>query len=256
MQLERLLQSQGFGTRRECRALVRSGGVEVDGRACDDPFVEVDAASVTFRVRGGEAWRYRAKAYVLLNKPAGYECSRSPRHHPSVLSLLPVPLRTRGVQPVGRLDEDTTGLLLLSDDGSFIHALTSPRRKVEKIYEVRCKHPVDAAQITTLLGGVVLHDDPAPVVASSCEQASERVVRLGIDEGRYHQVKRMLAAVHNRVETLRRIRIGGLALPADLAEGQWRWLEAADLAALGLPNGFPSTPDESGRQSGARCGAG
>lgn len=231
LSLDRLLQSQGFGTRRECRALVRSGVVEVDGEVCEDPFAEFSADAIGWRVRG-EPWAYHAKAYVLLNKPAGYECSRSPTHHPSVLSLLPAPLRTRGVQPVGRLDEDTTGLLLLTDDGAFIHALTSPRRKVEKIYEVSCKHPVDAAQIAALRDGVVLHDDPAPVAASSCEQVDERVLRLGIDEGRYHQVKRMLAAVHNRVEGLRRVQIGGLALPADLPEGQWRWLEPAELASL------------------------
>ena len=233
MQLERLLQTQGFGTRRECRALVRVGAVAVSGAACDDPFAEFDPSGLEFTL-DGTAWRYREKAYLLLHKPAGIECSRSPRHHPSVLSLLPAPLARRGVQPVGRLDEDTTGLLLLSDDGAFIHALTSPRRKVAKVYEATLKHPVEDGLISVLSAGVVLHDDPTPVAARMCERLSERVLWLAIDEGRYHQVKRMVAAAGNRVETLRRIRIGGLDLPADLPEGGWCWLEPADLHQLAI----------------------
>ncbi len=125
MTLERLLHSQGFGSRKACRALVRQGRVTVDGQVCVDPFAEFEPTGLPFSV-DGELWVYREKVYLALNKPAGYECSRSPLHHPSVLSLLPEPLTRRGVQPVGRLDQDSTGLLLLTDDGQFIHALTSP----------------------------------------------------------------------------------------------------------------------------------
>ena len=185
----------------------------------------------------GEPWPFHARAYLMLNKPAGYECSQRPKHWPSVYSLLPVPLVTRptksavpGVQAVGRLDQDTTGLLLLSDDGQFIHRMASPKHHVPKVYVVTTRHAVDAAAISALTTGVVLNDDPQPVAAVACERVSDRVIRLTLAEGKYHQVKRMLAAVGNRVEALHRTQIGGLTLDADLREGQWRWLSAEDLA--------------------------
>ncbi len=170
---------------------------------------------------------------MVLNKPAGYECSRQPQHHRSVLELLPLPLRERGVQPVGRLDEDTTGLLLLTDDGQLNHALASGKRKVAKVYLVTTKHPLDGQQLERLRAGVVLHDDPAPVAAVACEQLGERCLRLTVSEGRYHQVKRMLAAVGNRVEALHREAVGGFVLPPELGPGEWRWLSAAELQQLG-----------------------
>lgn len=236
MQLERILQSQGFGSRKQCRGLVRQGLVAVAGETQNDPFVELDASSLAFEVEG-ESWTYRERAVVMLHKPADYECSRSPRHHPSVLSLLPAPLLTRGVQPVGRLDVDTTGLLLLTDDGALIHALTSPRRQVAKIYRVTAKHPVDDGQVAALLAGVQLHDEPEPIHALACERLADKVLRLTIAEGKYHQVKRMLAAAGNRVEALARVAVGGLVLPDDLAAGEWRWLEDDDVAKLLEPNG-------------------
>lgn len=231
MQLERILQSQGFGSRKECRGLVRAGLVTVAGAEVDSPFVEFEPEGLQFTVDGDE-WQYRAQAYLAINKPAGFECSHRPQHHRSVFSLLPEPLVTRGVQCVGRLDEDTTGLLLLSDDGQFIHALNSPKRKVGKVYEVHTKHVFDQAQCDALLGGVILHDDPEPVMALECQILGERSLRLRIAEGRYHQVKRMVAAAGNRVESLRRIAVGSYALPDDLAEGEWRWLGEAELALL------------------------
>lgn len=231
MQLERLLHSQGFGTRKACRALVRAERVTVNGEPCDDPFAEFTPFHLDFTV-DGEPWRYREKAYLLLNKPAGYECSQRPIHHPSVFSLLPEPLQNRGVQSVGRLDEDTTGLLLFSDDGQFIHRMSSPKHKVPKVYEVTTKHPVDAAPVDALLNGVVLRDEPGPLAALACEVVSPRVIRLTLAEGKYHQVKRMVAAVGNRVEALKRVAVGGLVLPEDLPEGQWRWLAEEELALL------------------------
>jgi 16S rRNA pseudouridine516 synthase len=227
MKLAQVLFSQGMGARRECEGLIASGHVTLAGQVCDDPFFEVEPEGLVFGVRG-ELWPYHAKALIVLNKPAGYECSQKPKHHPSVYSLLPGPLRRRDVQAVGRLDEDTTGLLLLTDDGALIHRLTSPRHHVPKVYELACKHPVDDAQIAQLLAGVTLLDDPVPVRATACERSGDliekRSLSLTLTEGKYHQVKRMLAAVGNRVETLHRSRFGALGLPADLAPGQWRWL--------------------------------
>lgn len=228
MRLAQILFSQGFGTRRECAGLVGAGLVRVAGEVVDDPAAELDTDGLVFEVEG-RAWEFHATALVLLHKPAGYECSQKPKHHPSVLSLLPPPLRTRGVQPIGRLDEDTTGLLLLTDDGALIHRWTSPKRHVPKVYEATTKHPLDDTQLSKLREGVVLDDDPQPVRAVAAEAPAERLLRLTLTEGRYHQVKRMVAAAGNRVEALHRSAFGALVLPGDLAPGQWRFLAGPHL---------------------------
>lgn len=231
MTLDRILQSQGFGTRRYCADMIGAGMVEVEGALCEDPHAqfEVDGLRVTI---DGEPWTCHAKAYLMMNKPVGYECSQRPRHHPSVYTLLPVPLRQREVQAVGRLDQDTTGLLLLTDDGQFIHAQTSPKRKVPKVYEVTTAEPVTQAQVDALRAGVKLEDEPAPIAAEGCEATGEHSLRLTLLQGKYHQVKRMIAAAGNHVVGLHRSAIGGLTLDAALAPGGWRWLTPDDLAAL------------------------
>ncbi len=245
MQLQEILYSQGFGTRRVCAGLIQQGLVQVypDGAApapvpCTQPSAELVAHGLRFRVQGVD-WPYHEKAYLMLYKPAGTECSQKPSTYPSIYTLLPSPLRMRprkaavqGVQAVGRLDQDTTGLLLLTDDGKFIHRMSSPRHHVPKVYEVTVKHPLDDAQVNKLLGGVVLDDDPKPVRAAACEAVESHHLRLTLTEGKYHQVKRMLAAVGNRVEALHRSRIGGLPLPPDLLPGQWLWLSQDDLARI------------------------
>ncbi len=223
MRLRDVLFSQGFGTRRHCDALILAGEVSIAGQVCDDPGETVDTQGLVFTVEGQD-WPFHAKALVMLHKPAGYECSQKPSAWPSVMTLLPGPLRTRGVQAVGRLDQDTTGLLLLTDDGALIHRLTSPKKHVPKVYEALTADPVTPGQVAQLLGGVVLHDDPLPVRAAACEATGERSLRLTLTEGKYHQVKRMVAATGNHVEQLHRSHFGALALPADLAPGQWRWL--------------------------------
>jgi 16S rRNA pseudouridine516 synthase len=245
MQLQEVLYSQGFGTRRVCAGLIQMGHVKVyhapDSSvsvACTDASAEFVPQGLRFKVQGAD-WPYLEKAYVLLHKPAGTECSQKPSTYPSIYTLLPVPLRSRpqkaavqGVQAVGRLDQDTTGMLLLTDDGKFIHRMSSPRHHVPKVYEVTVKHPLEEAQLARLRTGVVLDDDPKPVRAAACEAIGPLHLRLTLTEGKYHQVKRMVAAVGNRVEGLHRSQIGGLALPADLAPGNWRWLTADDLAQI------------------------
>ena len=229
--LERLLHSQGFGSRKDCRALIRHGRVAIGGEEVDDPFLEFDPAGLVFTVDDVE-WCYQEKACLMLNKPAGYECSHQPKHHASVYALLPPPLNGRQVQSLGRLDEDTTGLLLFSDDGQFIHRIISGKRKVPKTYRVTAKHPLSDEAIGALMSGVQLVDEPGLVAAAGCERVDPQVVLLTVTEGRYHQVKRMIAAVGNRVEALQRVAIGGLSLPGDLPEGKWRWLGADDLGRL------------------------
>jgi len=229
--LERILHSQGFGSRKDCRALIRQGRVALAGEEADDPFRELDPAGLVFSVDGVE-WVFQEKACLMLNKPAGYECSHQPKHHASVYALLPPPLNGRQVQSLGRLDEDTTGLLLFSDDGQFIHRIISGKRKVPKTYRVTARHAIADDAIARLLAGVVLDDEPGAVIAADCVRIGEKEILLTVTEGRYHQVKRMIAAVSNRVEALQRVAIGGLQLPADLPEGHWRWLSATDLECL------------------------
>ncbi|MGJ7491776.1 pseudouridine synthase [Variovorax sp. ZT4R33] len=239
MQLQDILYTQGFGTRRVCAGLLQQGFVTIEGVVVTDPAADVAVVDgLRFTVQG-TAWEYHDKAYVLLHKPAGTECSQKPSTWPSIYTLLPSPLRLRpnkgavqGVQAIGRLDQDTTGLLLLTDDGQFIHRMGSPKHHVPKVYEVTVKHPLDDAQVQKLLAGVVLDDDPKPVRAAACEAAGPLQLRLTLTEGKYHQVKRMVAAVGNRVEALHRSQIGALVLPPELGAGQWRWLGAAEVEAL------------------------
>ena len=231
MQLERILQKHGFGTRKGCRALVRHERVAVNGEMCDDPFADIDTDGLVLTVDGVD-WPYLEQATLMLNKPAGYECSRKPQHHLGVLELIPPQLRERGVQPIGRLDEDTTGLLIFTDDGKLNHRLSSPKRKVPKTYVVTTKHPVDQAQIDALLEGVLLNDEPELLRAAACRVLPDGRLEMTITEGKYHQVKRMVAAAGNRVEALARVKVGQLDLPAELAEGQWRWLSDEELALL------------------------
>lgn len=231
MWLARALQSQGLGSRKGCVLLVRSGAVAVNGVVCDDPEAEVDPVGLELTVNG-VTWPYHPFAYVLMHKPTGYECSRKPKHHPSVYALLPSPLIERGVQCVGRLDQDTTGLLLFTDDGQFIHRMTSPKKGVAKVYRASCADPVTDATLDALRSGVQLNDEPAPIAALACEAIDSHTLRLTLAEGKYHQVKRMLAATGNRVDSLHREAIGDYVLPASLAPGAWRWLDAADLQQL------------------------
>lgn len=231
MRWSQVLFSQGFGTRRECAALLAAGRVRHGGQPVDDGDAEVDPAGLVFEV-DGRPWPWHERALVLLHKPAGYECSQRPSAWPAVLTLLPAPLRRRGVQPVGRLDADTTGALLLTDDGPLLHRLTSPKHHVPKVYEVRARHAVGDDQLERLRSGVVLDDDPNPVRAAAAERTGETTLRLTLTEGKYHQVKRMLAAVGNRCDGLHRSAIGAIVLPDDLTPGQWRWIGAAERARL------------------------
>lgn len=225
-----LLFTQGFGSRREVAALVRGGRVRLDGQVVIDPAQPVEAPRGRVFEVDGSPWCFQPTAVVMLHKPAGYECSLKPQRHPSVMGLLPAPLRRRGVQPVGRLDADTTGLLLLTDDGPLNHRLTSPRHHVRKVYEVTCVHPADEDLVDRLLAGVELRDTPGErVQALACERTGESTLRLTLAEGRYHQVKRMVAAAGNRVQALHRSTVGPLVLPPDLRPGEWRWVDPAVL---------------------------
>ena len=239
LSLDRILQSQGFGTRKYCRALIEDGEVSINGEIHDNFKTTVETDGLVLHVFD-EEWKYREHVYIALNKPANFECSRKPSHHPGVLTLLPEQFTWRDVQPVGRLDHDTTGMLLMSDDGPFIHAQSSPKRHIPKIYQATTAETVTPALITQLLAGVQLHDEPAPLAAVSCVQLGDNLLEIVLEQGKYHQVKRMLAAAGNHCSALHRAAIGNLTLESlGLAEGEWCFLDQAQLELL-VPT--PSAP--------------
>lgn len=232
LSLDRILQSQGFGTRKWCRQLIEDGEVSIDGNIIRDHRQSFDTSQLQFRLFD-EDWQYREHVYIAINKPPNIECSRKPSHHPGVMSLLPEQFSWRDVQAIGRLDHDTTGLLLLSDDGAFNHAMSSPKRHVPKLYLATTHDPVTPALIDTLLSGVQLHDEPSPLSALSCEARGEHQLEIVVEQGKYHQVKRMLAAAGNHCSALQRIAMGKLTLAAlGLEEREWCFLEADQLALL------------------------
>jgi 16S rRNA pseudouridine516 synthase len=236
MQLDKLLQSQGFGSRKQCRSLIEQGHVRIAGETIKNIKAPINTQDLIYHVNG-RAWPYHDKVYLALYKPAGYECSHQPQRHASVFELFPAPLLARGLQSVGRLDQDTTGLLILTDDGPYLHALTHPKKHVSKRYRVTTAWPITPAQITQLEQGVLLQGEDQLVRADACETQGDCTLLLTIHQGLYHQVKRMLAAVGNHVAALHREQMGLLSL-ADLSTeaqtpltaGQWIYLTAAQCA--------------------------
>ena len=232
LSLDRILQSQGVGTRKWCRQLIADGEVSINGVVMTDFKAGVDTEGLRFTLFG-EEWVVREYLYLALNKPTNIECSRKPSHHPGVMTLLPEQFGWRDVQAIGRLDHDTTGLLLLTDDGGFNHSMSSPKRHIPKRYLATTAEPVTAALIKTLISGVALHDEPAPLAAMECVQVADDQLEIVLEQGKYHQVKRMLAAAGNHCAALQRIAIGQLTLDAlQLAEGQWCYLDPEHLALL------------------------
>jgi 16S rRNA pseudouridine516 synthase len=234
MEFYRFLHEQGFGTRKECKQLVENGWVELNGAEETNPRRQIEAADIQSLVVDDEPWQVlQFPLYLILNKPGGHETSHKPTYYPSVFSLLPWQYNNLELNAVGRLDADTTGLLLLTTDGQFIHALTSPKKQVPKVYRVTLKHPVGDTLVEQLLEGIYLKDDDEKIVSQAVDVVDEHTVDLTITQGKYHQVKRMMGAVGNRVEQLHRLRIGELSIDG-LAPGEWRHLSKDELAAFGF----------------------
>lgn len=225
MLLEKILQSQGFGSRKYCQQIIKNGSVQIEGQVCENPKQNINTDQLCFQVFG-EEYQYREHLYIVLNKPKGYECSHQATHHKSVFSLLPEILIHRGIQCVGRLDQDTTGLLLLTDDGQYLQALTNPRKHVPKVYHVTTADPISAEQLMALEQGVELRNEKGIYAATNLQLFSTHQLAMTIHQGVYHQVKRMLAAVGNKVELLHRQQIGLLELP-ELPEGKWIYLTSS-----------------------------
>ncbi len=230
----KLLQSQGFGSRAECTAIITGQRLQIDERPVAAPDELLDCEAIRFIKIDNTTWPYYQKLYLALNKPAGWECSQKPTHHPSVFELFPPQFLNRGIQSVGRLDWDTEGLLIFTDNGQCIHDLTSPKKQVSKTYRAGTDRPVTEAFIAALREGVLLRDELAPTAALECKKISNQEIELVIDEGKYHQVRRMIAAAGNHCIRLERTAVGGLRLKdLQIERGQWCYLSGEQLAAAG-----------------------
>ncbi len=229
IRLDKLLSDMGIASRKESRAVVKSGRVTVDGSLEKHPERKVDPTRETVAL-DGEALQYRAHHYYMMNKPLGIVTATEDREQKTVLDLMPS-LCGRGIFPVGRLDKDTDGLLILTDDGEFAHRVISPKSCVEKLYYAKVEGEPDAEDTAAFACGLVLADGTRCLPAL-LEPLGDQRCLVRVVEGKYHQVRRMLAARGKPVRELRRLAIGELCLEKDLAPGAFRELTEADLCKL------------------------
>ena len=234
--LDKLIADSGFASRGEAKALIRAGRVTVNGVPARAGEEKYDAATAEVCV-DGRRLNCAEKRYFMLHKPGEILSATEDAAQKTVLDLLPPELRRLGLFPVGRLDKDTTGLLLLTNDGAFAHEVISPKHHVPKVYRAVVDGALDAADAAAFAEGIVLRD------GTRCRPAELRIEapRVGlvtVCEGKYHQVRRMFAARGKNVTALHRERVGALALDPDLAPGAWRELSAAERElALSCGNG-------------------
>lgn len=228
--LDKLLAGTGKWSRREVKALVRQGLVRVDGRLADSAEDKLDPAAAIVTV-AGETISLCRFTYVMLHKPAGVLTATEDRKQPTVLDLLPPELRRIGLAPVGRLDKDTEGLLLLTNDGELAHRLLSPKYHVDKRYLARVDGELSAADTEAFARGMTLGDG-LECLPAGLEVLPDRVCIVTLREGKFHQVKRMLAARGAPVLYLKRLSMGPLTLDDSLAAGAYRLLRAEEILAL------------------------
>lgn len=232
MRLDKYLAKCGLGSRADARKLIRSGQVAVAGVRVKDcgHILNPHTAAVT---HAGQPLRYQEFCYLLLNKPAGFISASRDGRQATVLDLLPQRYRRLGLFPVGRLDKDSQGLLLLTNDGQLAHSLLAPKRRTPKTYRVRVSGRVGERERQAFAQGIDLSDFTAlPATLVVLKAGEESLVDVTLHEGKYHQVKRMFHALGNEVLSLTRTSMGPLTLPADLALGSARELTAAELALL------------------------
>lgn len=221
--LDKILVSQGIGSRSEAQRLIRRGELTVNGVVCRDPSVKVDPDTATITVQG-KPIGYREHLYIMMNKPAGWLCvSRDPKRE-TVLDLLPPEWRRPGLFPAGRLDKDTVGFTLITDDGDFAHRMLAPRRHVVKTYHAIIDGRLKAGQVEAFAEGLRLDDETLCLSAKLqlLKDGENPLVEVQIAEGKYHQIKRMFGVFDHKVLWLKRTAIGGLALDESLAEGESR----------------------------------
>lgn len=228
--LDKLLASTGLWSRSEVKELIRQQRVTIGGQRALSPEQKCDAQDEI--CVDGQRVDCGGFVYLMLHKPAGVLSATEDASQPTVLDLLPTQYKKRGVSPVGRLDKDTTGLLLLTDDGALAHRLLSPKRHVDKVYFARVDGVLDEADVRAFKEGMTLGDGTRCMSAALEILEGGAACRVTVQEGKYHQVKRMLAARGKPVTALHRLSMGPLQLDPALAPGQWRPLTGDEVIAL------------------------
>ena len=229
--LDKLLSATGRWSRKEVKELVRQGRVWAGEKPAVRPEEKYDPECAAIRV-DGERVDCAPFVYIMCHKPAGLLSATEDKRQRTVLDLLPEYLRRRGLFPVGRLDKDTTGLLLITDDGALAHGLLSPKKHVDKVYLAQVEGRVDQGDVDALAGGMVLGDGTRCLPAGLEPLEDGRRCLVTLREGKYHQVKRMLAARGKPVQTLKRLSMGPLVLDESLNPGNWRFLTQDERISL------------------------
>ncbi len=238
IRLDRFISERGELTRSQIKELAAKGQIRVNGVVVKKSDTKIDPDRDEVEVQGSRLSAERHR-YILLNKPAGYVSSTEEHDGPSVMELVPPEVRTKNMFPAGRLDKDSLGALLLTDDGELAHRMLSPRKHVPKIYIVKLAEPFQSKYVDLFAEGLTLSDgyQCLPAKVRNVE-SSEKLAFIELSEGKYHQVKRMFAAVENHVEVLMRVSVGGLVLPEKLAFGQCMELLHKDVENLFAPTDF------------------
>ncbi|SFH48986.1 16S rRNA pseudouridine516 synthase [Palleronia marisminoris] len=234
--VDRLLSSMGYGSRTEIARMARRGAISLDAVALLDATKRIPVTpDLSARMEiGGEALDPLAGMVILLNKPLDMTCSHK-ETGALVHDVLPERWRRRdpAISTIGRLDKQTSGLLLLTDDGGLLHRVISPKRHVAKIYRVNLARPLDGTEGALFASGqLMLEGEDKPLAPAELQVVSEAEALLTVTEGRYHQVRRMFAATGNHVDKLHRERVGGLSLPDGMAPGQWKLLSDKEIALI------------------------
>lgn len=231
MRIDKLLSELGICTRREAAKAAKSGGILVDGTPERDPSRHIDPDKNRVSFLGREV-TYQKYTYVMLNKPEGYVSATEDKSLPYVTELLPEELRRRELFPVGRLDRDTVGLMILTNNGPLAHSLLSPKRHVTKEYYFTSAVPLDRDAERAFTEGITLSDGYECKPAELYLEADRQSGRIVLTEGKYHQIKRMIASRDNRVTSLERISFGGIPLDKTLPRGEWRYLTDEEIKLL------------------------
>ena len=235
MRLDRALALTGC-SRTQAKAMIAAGRVQVSGAVVRDPGLNVEISAVQL---DGAPIDADAELYLMLNKPAGVITATEDKRLPTVVSLLPEKYARRRIGPVGRLDRDVTGLVLLTTDGQLAHRLISPRWKAEKLYRATCEGRLDAADAARFAEGLVLSDFTAlPAKLDILSAGETSMADVTLSEGKFHQVKRMFAAVGHPLLSLSRLRIGCVTLDPALAPGEFRPLTAKEISGLKQMSGL------------------
>lgn len=236
--LDKFISERTEYTRSQIKQLAAKGSITVDGAVTKKSDTKIDPDTAVVAVCGAEVTSQKY-SYILLNKPQGYVCSTNDNDGESVLNLIPPEMRKKNMFPAGRLDKDSVGALLITDDGELAHRMLSPKSHVPKIYIVKLDRPFQSNYIDLFKKGIVLGDGELclPAKVKQAEN-TENMAFIEIFEGKYHQVKRMFAAVGNHVEKLMRVSVGGLVLPEKLGKGECMELLHKDVENLFKPLDF------------------